>query len=129
MESIIPKSICPNTIMMVIDLDHLNSQFYLIGFFPSADNDEIDPDEFDSEEEYMFHLSQHNATLIDTGRIEEIPAKEPSFTAVPLKSALKKKGNLGMNSAPSSNSGTTPQDSHNTSRPLALRQDNHGMLK
>ena len=28
---------------------------------------------------------------IDTTRVDEIPAKEPKFNAVPLKSALKKK--------------------------------------
>lgn len=29
--------------------------------------------------------------VIDTSRVDEIPAKEPKFNAVPLKSALKKK--------------------------------------
>lgn len=65
-----------------------------------------DQEELDSDEEYY---SNHN---IDTSRVDEIPAKEPKFNAVPLKSALKKK---------SSNPGTPTQDNNRT---LLERQAN-----
>lgn len=87
-------------------------------FFISTDQDDPDQDELDSEEEYMFSMQQPNPN-IDTMRVEEIPAKEPVFNAVPKKSALKKK--------PSSNPGTPTQDTMN--RPLIVRQDNNSTLK
>lgn len=59
----------------------------------------------------MYTMSQPNPA-IDTNRIDEIPAKEPKFNAVPLKSALKKKG---------SNPGTPTQDN----RTLTVRYDNN----
>lgn len=65
-----------------------------------------DQEELDSDEEYY---SNHN---IDTSRVDEIPAKEPKFNAVPLKSALKKK---------SSNPATPTQDGNRT---LLERQAN-----
>lgn len=83
-----------------------------------TDQDDPDQDELDSEEEYMFSMQQPNPN-IDTMRVEEIPAKEPVFNAVPKKSALKKK--------PSSNPGTPTQDTMN--RPLIVRQDNNSTLK
>ncbi|XP_014258856.1 phosphatase and actin regulator 2 isoform X2 [Cimex lectularius] len=43
----------------------------------------------ESDETSSLRLSQPNPS-IDTTRVEEIPAKEPKFHAVPLKSALKK---------------------------------------
>ncbi|CRK86216.1 CLUMA_CG000179, isoform B [Clunio marinus] len=70
------------------------------------DYDDEDQDELDSDDEYY---SNQN---IDTSRIDEIPAKEPKFNAVPLKSALKKK---------SSNPGTPTQEG---SRTLLERQAN-----
>lgn len=85
------------------------------------DQEDNDQDEMDSDEEYMFSMTQPNP-LIDTGRVEEIPAKEPKFNAVPLKSALKKKGS---NSGP----GTPTQDNNTSSRPLIVRQDNNSTLK
>lgn len=66
-----------------------------------------DQEELDSDEEY--YSNHHN---IDTSRVDEIPAKEPKFNAVPLKSALKKK---------SSNPGTPTQESNRT---LLERQAN-----
>jgi len=66
-----------------------------------------DQDELDSDEE--FYMQNPN---IDTSRVDEIPAKEPKFNAVPLKSALKKK---------SSNPGTPTQDGNRT---LLERQGN-----
>lgn len=69
-----------------------------------------DQDELDSEDEdFMYPMQNPN---IDTSRIDEIPAKEPKFNAVPLKSALKKK---------TSNPGTPTQDSNKT---LQERQAN-----
>jgi len=64
----------------------------------------------DSDEEFMYPMQNPN---IDTTRIDEIPAKEPKFNAVPLKSALKKK---------TSNPGTPTQDTHN--KTLHERQAN-----
>lgn len=74
--------------------------------------DHEDQEEFDSDEEYPY-IPQPNPN-IDTTRIDEIPAKEPKFNAVPLKSALKKKSNT-------SNPGTPTQD---TNRALIERQPN-----
>lgn len=51
---------------------------------------------------------------IDTSRIDEIPAKEPKFNAMPLKSALKKKGSGGP--------GTPQNTPTQENRPLAIRQ-------
>nr|XP_029735899.1 phosphatase and actin regulator 4-like isoform X3 [Aedes albopictus] len=75
------------------------------------DHENNDHEELDSDEEYMYTMSQPNPN-IDTNRIDEIPAKEPKFNAVPLKSALKKKG---------SNPGTPTQDN----RALTVRYDNN----
>ena len=69
-----------------------------------------DHEELDSDEEYMYTMSQANPN-IDTSRVDEIPAKEPKYNAVPLKSALKKK---------TSNPGTPTQDN----RALLERQAN-----
>ena len=46
-----------------------------------------DRDDVDASE--LLRLAKPDPT-IDTSKIEEIPAKEPKFHAVPLKSALKK---------------------------------------
>ncbi|XP_052861629.1 homeotic protein female sterile-like [Anopheles cruzii] len=73
------------------------------------DHENNDHEEVDSDEDYMYPMSQPNPN-IDTNRIDEIPAKEPNINAVPLKSALKKKG---------SNPGTPTQDN----RALAVRYD------
>uniref|UniRef100_T1DPY8 Putative phosphatase and actin regulator aedes aegypti phosphatase and actin regulator n=1 Tax=Anopheles aquasalis TaxID=42839 RepID=T1DPY8_ANOAQ len=73
------------------------------------DHENNDQEEVDSDEDYMYPMSQPNPN-IDTNRIDEIPAKEPNINAVPLKSALKKKG---------SNPGTPTQDN----RPLGVRYD------
>ncbi|KAG5677898.1 hypothetical protein PVAND_007614 [Polypedilum vanderplanki] len=74
------------------------------------DYEDDDQEELDSDdEEFMYPMQNPN---IDTSRVDEIPAKEPKFNAVPLKSALKKK---------SSNPGTPTQDSNKT---LQERQAN-----
>lgn len=72
------------------------------------DHENNDHEEVDSDDDYRYP-PQPNPN-IDTNRIDEIPAKEPNINAVPLKSALKKKG---------SNPGTPTQDN----RALAVRND------
>lgn len=85
--------------------------------------DEIDPEDLDDEEDeevdprYLFRMSQPDPA-IDTSRVDEIPAKEPKFNAVPLKSALKKKGS-GNGSGPGTPQNTPTQEN----RPLTNRQD------
>lgn len=79
--------------------------------FPSlcpADHDDNDQEEFDSEDEFMY---QYQA--VDTARIEEVPAKEPVFNAVPLKSALKKRNGGSSSTTPNSNPGTPVQEHQN----------------
>ncbi|KAI4503823.1 hypothetical protein M0802_001226 [Mischocyttarus mexicanus] len=81
----------------------------------------VDDEDIDVEEEddnlYVFRVSQPDPA-IDTSRIEEIPAKEPKFHAMPLKSALKKKGS---GSGPGTPQNTPTQEN----RPLTLRQELH----
>lgn len=59
---------------------------------------------------------------IDTSRIDEIPAKEPKFNAMPLKSALKKKGSGGGGGGGGSGPGTPQNTPTQENRPLTLRQ-------
>ncbi|KAK9877083.1 hypothetical protein WA026_016108 [Henosepilachna vigintioctopunctata] len=77
------------------------------------DDNDIPFNDGDSEEHvsYMFRMPRPDPT-IDTSRIDEIPAKEPRFNAMPLKSALKKK--------PSNNStsGTPQSTPTQENRPL-----------
>ncbi|XP_017882439.1 phosphatase and actin regulator 2 isoform X3 [Ceratina calcarata] len=83
-----------------------------------ADEDE---EEVDAEEEdnmyNMPRMSQPDPS-IDTSRFEEIPAKEPKFHAVPLKSVLKKRSS---GSGPGTPQNTPTQEN----RPLTLRQELH----
>ncbi|CAH2007807.1 unnamed protein product [Acanthoscelides obtectus] len=86
------------------------------GDYDYEENDEEDDDEdpSDTSDFCEHHLHHHHQQAggdespygtcfrmtqpdpaIDTTRIDEIPAKEPKFGAVPLKSALKKKGGVG----------------------------------
>lgn len=85
----------------------------------------VDDEDIDVEEEddnlYVFRVSQPDPA-IDTSRIEEIPAKEPKFHAMPLKSALKKKG-------PGSGPGTPQNTPTQENRPLTLRQELHASFK
>jgi len=84
-----------------------------------------DEEEVDAEEEddnmYLFRMSQPDPA-IDTSRVEEIPAKEPKFHAVPLKSVLKKRGS---GSGPGTPQNTPTQEN----RPLTLRQELHASFK
>lgn len=70
---------------------------------------------------YVPRMSQPDPT-IDTSRVEEIPAKEPKFHAVPLKSVLKKRGS---GSGPGTPQNTPTQEN----RPLTLRQELHASFK
>ncbi|XP_076386715.1 phosphatase and actin regulator 2 isoform X8 [Megachile rotundata] len=86
--------------------------------------DEEDEEDFDVEEEdnmYVARMSQPDPS-IDTSRVEEIPAKEPKFHAVPLKSVLKKRGS---GSGPGTPQNTPTQEN----RPLTLRQELHASFK
>lgn len=84
----------------------------------------IDEEDVDVEEEddmYVFRISQPDPA-IDTSRVEEIPAKEPKFHAMPLKSVLKKRGS---GSGPGTPQNTPTQEN----RPLTLRQELHASFK
>ncbi|XP_017780036.1 PREDICTED: phosphatase and actin regulator 4 isoform X8 [Nicrophorus vespilloides] len=73
------------------------------------DDDGVDPEDLD---DCLYRMPQPDPA-IDTSRVDEIPAKEPKFNAMPLKSALKKKGGPG-----------TPQNTPTQeNRPLGMRQD------
>lgn len=83
-----------------------------------------DEEDFDVEEEdnmYVARMSQPDPS-IDTSRVEEIPAKEPKFHAVPLKSVLKKRSS---GSGPGTPQNTPTQEN----RPLTLRQELHASFK
>ncbi|XP_026826081.1 phosphatase and actin regulator 4B isoform X2 [Ooceraea biroi] len=92
---------------------------------PLSDCEDEDEDDVDVEEEddnmYVFRVSQPDPS-IDTSRVEEIPAKEPKFHAVPLKSVLKKRGS---GSGPGTPQNTPTQEN----RPLTLRQELHASFK
>ncbi|KAK6638016.1 hypothetical protein RUM44_008440 [Polyplax serrata] len=81
------------------------------------DPEDLDPDDVDN---MVFRFPQPDPN-IDTSRVEEIPAKEPKFHAMPLKSALKKKGNSGTNSGQLTPQGTPTQEN----RPLQIRQEHY----
>ncbi|XP_031339396.1 phosphatase and actin regulator 2-like isoform X1 [Photinus pyralis] len=55
------------------------------------DDEHDDIDGEDDDDQCLYRMPQPDPT-VDTSRVEEIPAKEPRFNAMPLKSALKKKG-------------------------------------
>lgn len=70
----------------------------------------MDGTDSDQEDLPRVRLAQPDP-MIDTSRFEEIPTKEPKLNAVPLKSALKKRGSgTGSGSGP----GTPTQEN----RPL-----------
>ncbi|XP_032310215.1 phosphatase and actin regulator 4 isoform X12 [Drosophila ananassae] len=72
------------------------------------DDHDPDQDELDSDDEYAPYGGNH-VRMMDTQRVEEIPAKEPKPNAVPLKSALKKKGGIMPASA---STPVTPTQEH-----------------
>ncbi|XP_074116014.1 phosphatase and actin regulator 2 isoform X2 [Cotesia typhae] len=88
---------------------------------PLSDCEDDDDEDIDVEDDddslRVFRYAQPDPA-IDTSRVEEIPAKEPKFHAMPLKSALKKKG-------PNSGPGTPQSTPTQENRPLTLRQELH----
>lgn len=85
-----------------------------------TDEEDVDVEEED-DNMYAYRVSQPDP-MIDTSRVEEIPAKEPKFHAVPLKSVLKKRGS---GSGPGTPQNTPTQEN----RPLTLRQELHASFK
>lgn len=89
----------------------------LISTFNILDQEDIEPDDIDGEDldddRCLYRMPQPDPN-VDTSRIEEIPAKEPKFNAMPLKSALKKKGS---GSGPGTPQNTPTQEN----RPLTVR--------
>ncbi|KAF2885153.1 hypothetical protein ILUMI_21029 [Ignelater luminosus] len=85
--------------------------------YDSEDQEDIEPDDIDGEDldddRCLYRMPQPDPN-VDTSRIEEIPAKEPKFNAMPLKSALKKKGS---GSGPGTPQNTPTQEN----RPLTVR--------
>ncbi|XP_066595998.1 phosphatase and actin regulator 1 isoform X6 [Prorops nasuta] len=77
--------------------------------------------EDDEDELYGMRFGGQSDSMMET-RVETIPAKEPKFNAVPLKSALKKKG---TGSGPGTPQNTPTQES----RPLTLRQELQASFK
>lgn len=92
----------------------LQKNIQYIFFLDNEEDDDYDV-ECEDENSYMYRMPQPDPA-IDTTRIDEIPAKEPRFNAMPLKSALKKK-----NSGGSTPQGTPTQEN----RPLGVRQQEH----
>ncbi|KAL6429379.1 hypothetical protein ACFW04_008216 [Cataglyphis niger] len=88
---------------------------------PLSDCEDEDEEDVDVEDVdvsmYVYRITQPDPA-IDTSRVEEIPAKEPKFHAVPLKSVLKKRG---TGSGPGTPQNTPTQEN----RPLTLRQELH----
>lgn len=89
-----------------------------------ADHDP-DQDELDSDDEYAPYGVGNHVRLMDTQRVEEIPAKEPKPNAVPLKSALKKKGGIG--GANSASTPVTPTQEHSAAAAAAIANSNGGI--
>ncbi|XP_068142842.1 phosphatase and actin regulator 4 isoform X9 [Drosophila tropicalis] len=87
----------------------MNDQDYQHQDYDYDDHDP-DQDELDSDDEYAPYGGGNHVRVMDTQRVEEIPAKEPKPNAVPLKSALKKK--VGMPTS-SSTPVTPTQEHHN----------------
>lgn len=89
--------------------------------FRRVDQEDADQDDGDGEDvddDCIYRMPQPDPN-IDTSRIDEIPAKEPKFNAMPLKSALKKKGSGG--------SGTPQGTPTQENRPLGMRQNEHNV--
>ncbi|KAF5273816.1 hypothetical protein FQA39_LY00931 [Lamprigera yunnana] len=74
--------------------------------------DDIDGEDYD-DDRCLYRMPQPDPA-VDTSKVEEIPAKEPRFNAMPLKSALKKKGS---GSGPGTPQNTPTQEN----RPLTVK--------
>lgn len=92
-----------------------------------ADHDP-DQDELDSDDEYAPYGVGNHVRVMDTQRVEEIPAKEPKPNAVPLKSALKKKGGVCGGGPNSQSTPVTPtQEHHSAAAAAAIANSNGGI--
>lgn len=84
----------------------------------TADHDGVEQDmenvDSDSDEPTGGGYMRRMEPVIDTSRVDEIPAKEPKFNAVPLKSALKKKS-----SGPETPTSATPTQEQTPHTPHA----------
>ncbi|XP_017863173.1 PREDICTED: phosphatase and actin regulator 4 isoform X10 [Drosophila arizonae] len=94
------------------------------------DDHDPDQDELDSDDEYAPYggVAGNHVRVMDTQRVEEIPAKEPKPNAVPLKSALKKKVGIGGSNASSASTPATPtQEHHSAATAAAISNSNGGI--
>ncbi|XP_030237930.1 phosphatase and actin regulator 4 isoform X8 [Drosophila navojoa] len=96
------------------------------------DDHDPDQDELDSDDEYAPYggVAGNHVRVMDTQRVEEIPAKEPKPNAVPLKSALKKKVGMvgGGSNANSASTPVTPtQEHHSAATAAAISNSNGGI--
>ncbi|XP_044313616.1 uncharacterized protein LOC108053019 isoform X3 [Drosophila rhopaloa] len=85
-----------------------------------------DQDELDSDDEYAPYGGNH-VRMMDTQRVEEIPAKEPKPNAVPLKSALKKKGGAMPTSASTPVTPTQDHGAGSAASAAAMANSNGGI--
>ncbi|XP_064548965.1 phosphatase and actin regulator 4 isoform X4 [Drosophila montana] len=90
------------------------------------DDHDPDQDELDSDDEYAPYGGNH-VRVMDTQRVEEIPAKEPKPNAVPLKSALKKKVGISGNANSASTPVTPTQEHHSAATAAAISNSNGGI--
>ncbi|XP_062128937.1 myb-like protein AA isoform X7 [Drosophila sulfurigaster albostrigata] len=88
-----------------------------------------DQDELDSDDEYAPYggVAGNHVRVMDTQRVEEIPAKEPKPNAVPLKSALKKKGPANSASTPVTPTQEHQQQQHSNATAAAISNSNGGI--
>ncbi|XP_016965269.1 phosphatase and actin regulator 4 isoform X2 [Drosophila biarmipes] len=90
------------------------------------DDHDPDQDELDSDDEYAPYGGNH-VRMMDTQRVEEIPAKEPKPNAVPLKSALKKKGGIQPASASTPVTPTQEHGAGSAATAAAMANSNGGI--
>ncbi|XP_070142126.1 phosphatase and actin regulator 2 isoform X3 [Drosophila kikkawai] len=90
------------------------------------DDHDPDQDELDSDDEYAPYGGNH-VRMMDTQRVEEIPAKEPKPNAVPLKSALKKKGGVMPASASTPVTPTQEHGAGSAATAAAISNSNGGI--
>ncbi|XP_052846933.1 phosphatase and actin regulator 4-like isoform X11 [Drosophila gunungcola] len=90
------------------------------------DDHDPDQDELDSDDEYAPY-GGNQVRMMDTQRVEEIPAKEPKPNAVPLKSALKKKGGAMPTSASTPVTPTQDHGAGSAASAAAMANSNGGI--
>lgn len=115
---------CPPA-RLVVQFACLDESFANLSVSLLTDHDP-DQDELDSDDEYAPYGVGNHVRVMDTQRVEEIPAKEPKPNAVPLKSALKKKGG-GMGGPTSASTPVTPTQEHSAAAAAAIANSNGGI--